>query len=399
MVEPVELRTVQIGDVTARAASVDPKKKFVNVFTYIDLSSVNQSQKEISDTKKLEPSEAPSRARQVVQTSDVLISTVRPNLNGVAVVPDVLDGAIASTGFTVLRPITSKILPAYLFQWVKSPLFVDDMISRATGASYPAVSDKIVRESFIPLPPLPEQRRISAILDKVDHLRTQRRESLAHLEALTQSIFDELTANANDWAMVPLESLVAPGKSMIRTGPFGSQLLTSEFVGDGIAVLGIDNAVSNTFEWKQRRFISEEKYEQLKRYTVHPGDLIITIMGTLGRSAVIPADIPIAINTKHLCCITLNRELVVPEYVHAYFLQHEEAARHLRQTTKGSIMGGLNMGIIKAMPVVVPPLELQQTFAKRVTGVERLKEQHRAQLTELDTLFASLQHRAFSGQL
>ena len=204
---------------------------------------------------------------------------------------------------------------------------------------------------------------------------------------------------ADSWSRATIEELAEKRKGSIRTGPFGSQLLTSEFTSEGIAVLGIDNAVQNEFAWRERRFISHEKYQSLSRYTVHPGDLLVTIMGTLGRCAVVPDDVPLAINTKHLCCISVDRKLVVPEWLHAYFLKSDSATQYLRQTTKGAIMGGLNMGTVKDMPVVVPPLELQQTFANRIAAVERLKDNHREHLAELDALFASLQHRAFKGEL
>jgi len=122
-------------------------------------------------------------------------------------------------------------------------------------------------------------------------------------------------------------------------------------------------------------------------------------MGTCGKCAIVPENIPLAVNTKHLCCITLNQKKCLPRFLQAYFLFHPISNRYLEQTKKGAIMSGLNMSIIQAMPIFCPPLPLQKEFAQRVEAVEKLKATHRASLNQLEALFASLQHRAFRGEL
>ncbi len=270
-----------------------------------------------------------------------------------------------------------------------------------SGAAQPHVYAKDIAKLELPVPSHTEQRRIAAILDQADVLRTKRRKALAQLDNLTQSIFMGMFGNVEGkgWSMSNVACISDTRKGAMRTGPFGSQLLHSEFVDEGVVVLGIDNAVANEFRWGDRRFIPQEKYRDLKRYTVFPGDVLITIMGTCGRCAVVPADIPVAINTKHLCCITLDHEKCLPSFLHAYFLMHPIARQYLGQTAKGAIMDGLNMGIIKEMPVPLVPIELQRDFEGRLNSLKKVKSANKQSAIELDKLFASLQHRAFQGEL
>lgn len=255
------------------------------------------------------------------------------------------------------------------------------------------LDSRVLENLRIPFPPVAEQRRIAAILDHADALRAKRRQVLAHLDTLTQSIFHEMFGEE------PASTTVEGIAVQIRTGPFGSQLLHSEFVDDGIAVLGLDNVVANKFRWAERRFITPAKYAQLKRYTVHTGDVLISIMGTTGRCVVVPDDIPTAINTKHICAITPDSARLHPVFLRAAFLWHPESRAHLLRQTKGSIMDGLNMGIIKAMPVPMPSLSSQREFAIRVSQVGVQSAITHRNRTAHDELFAALQSRAFRGEL
>ena len=264
-----------------------------------------------------------------------------------------------------------------------------------------AATEEFLQLEFGDAPSLTEQRRVATILDQADALLAKRREALVQLDSLAQSTFLEMFGGPvnSGWPTMSVEAVTDDSAGAIRTGPFGSQLLHSEFVDDGIAVLGIDNAVANEFRWGQRRFITEEKFRTLRRYTVKPGDVLITIMGTCGRCAVVPDDIPLAINTKHLCCITLDKTKCLPTFLHSYFLWHPIARQYLSQKSKGAIMNGLNMGIIKSMPIVVPSVSLQEEFADRLAAINQCKVAHVSAIALAEALITSVQHRAFRGEL
>ena len=195
---------VAIGELVEPVKTWNPSRApSDDIFNYIDLSAVDQDTKRIIGARQVSCCEAPSRTRQLVIYGDVLVSTVRPNLNSVARVPVELDGATVSTGFCVLRPRALKLDGSYLFHWTKTALFVTNMSNKATGANYPAVSERAVFDSQIPLPPLAEQRRIATILDAAEALREKRRQSLAKLEILTQAIFldkfGDPSSSTKDW--------------------------------------------------------------------------------------------------------------------------------------------------------------------------------------------------------
>lgn len=128
--------------ITIPVEKTNPQKNGEGFFQYIDIASVDNDKKEISMVKLISNRDAPSRARQLILCGDVLVSTVRPNLNAVALVPNDLDGSICSTGFCVLRANPQKIHAKYLYHWVKSAYFVDSISALARGAGYPAVSER-----------------------------------------------------------------------------------------------------------------------------------------------------------------------------------------------------------------------------------------------------------------
>ena len=364
-------------------------------FRYIDLSAVDQDTKSITEAREIACAEAPSRARQLVRTGDVLVSTVRPNLNGVALVPNDLNGATASTGFCVLRPDPEKLSGSYLFHWVKSAAFVGDMVSKATGASYPAVSDRIIFESLFPLPPLEEQRRIAAILDQAETLRTQRRTALALQGSLTQSLFLDMfgdpVANPKGW---PTESLT--DLCHCYSGGTPSKAKKEYWEGELPWFSAKDMKAEDLFDSEDH--ISEQVPETTTLKLLPKDTVAIVVRGM------------ILAHTFPVCVLripaTINQDLkaLLPKQpVNSQFLAaclRSQSGFVLEKVSEaGHGTKRLDAQGLQCIRIPRPGDELEQTFATRIAAIEALKTTHRHALAALDALFASLQQRAFAGQL
>ena len=390
------LRTVVQPVATWNPLRAEPDE----VFNYIDLSAVDQETKKIVSARELPCTEAPSRARQLVKAGDVIISTVRPNLNGVAQIAAEFDGATASTGFCVLRADSAKLNPSYLFQWVKSGSFVDDMVRKATGASYPAVSDRIIADSLIPLPPPPEQRRIAAILDQAETLRTQRRAALAQLDSLTQSVFLEMFGDGNTPEPTIGEMLKQKVLLLHKDGNHGSLYPKSEEFGEiGVPFLSA-RCITDGGEI-QAQFIDklqEVKANKLRIGWIEKYDVLLAHNASVGKVALYDGRYERALIGTSLTAFRVDPSVLSPHFLAAAFRStkfQSQLFKNMGQTTRNQVP----ITAQRELRVAFPPLPLQQTFATRIQAIEALKTTHRSALAALDALFASLQQRAFAGQL
>jgi type I restriction enzyme, S subunit len=340
----------------------------------------------------------------VIAANDVLVSTVRPNLNAVAVVPCELDGEIASTGFCVLRPNPTIVNARYLLYWTLTPDFVGYLTARMRGANYPAVTDAVVRKATIPLPPLSEQRRIVEILDQADALRKKRAEAYAKadriLPALFIKMFGDPSTNPRGWDRIPLSQLLRDNKDALQSGPFGSNLHNADFVNEGtVFVVGIDNVQDTSFQIGRNRRITWEKYQELKKYKLKPGDVLITIMGTVGRICVFPEWIGDAICTKHVYRIQTNQDLLDPEYLCASIRFSPAVRAQLGSSITGQIVDAITSRNLKELIVDVPPIDPQRHFAQYKQSLDDEALRRRDSRSKLDSLFDVLLHCAFSCNL
>lgn len=260
------------------------------------------------------------------------------------------------------------------------------------SAAVPGLNRDDVYRLRVNLPNKNEQRRIACILDKAETLRTKRRAAIAHLDTLSQAIFHEMFGDPLE---VNAEEAVPFSKMTTRiTYGFTSPM---KHLNEGIPILTGKNVQRGVLDVENVHYADPKEFEALTdKSKPKIGDVLITKDGTIGRSAVVEIE-PICIN-QSVALIQLEKSRVTPRYVQG-LISHSSVQRKFQGMKKGNSIPHLQITELAAMPVRMAPVQLQNEFTSRVSSVERLKVTHRAQLTELDNLFRSLQDSAFKGEL
>ena len=388
---------VAIKDCVVKAKTWNPVVEAKDeTITYIDIAAVDKDLKKIVEPTLCLGAEAPSRARQLVQTNDVLVSTVRPNLNSVAVVTEEFSGATASTGYTVLRPLPEVLDTQYLFHWVKTGHFINEMIKLATGQSYPAVSDKIILNSKIPLPPLAEQRRIASILDQADVLRQKRQQAIEKLDQLLQAtfidVFGDPVSNPKGWEAKPIDNICANIVDCVnKTAPIVEYETPYKMI-------RTTNVRNHKVDISSVRYVEKETFDKWnRRLTPKRGDVILTREAPVGEVGILESDDSVFLGQR-LMLYRVNLELTTPEYL-LYFLMSDNLKMQYEQMSSGSTVKHLSVPQCSKWSIYLPPLELQLKFSEFYKMIHANLELMRISYNKADTLFKSLQNQAFSGTL
>jgi type I restriction enzyme, S subunit len=269
-----------------------------------------------------------------------------------------------------------------------------------SGAAQPHVYAKDIAKLDFPHPPLPEQRRIAAILDQAETLRTQRRTVLALLDTLTQSIFLDMFGdpekNPKGWP----ESMTLGEVADIASGVTKGRKLGDK-VTRVVPYLAVANVQDKALNLSAVKSIDATE-DEIKRYKLQKNDLLLTEGGDpdkLGRGTLWHEELPECIHQNHIFRVRLTSKLLSPVFLNWIVGSQRGKKFFLRSAKQTTGIASINMTQLRSFPLLVPPLPLQQTFATRIAAIEALKSTHRTALAQLDALFASLQHRAFSGEL
>lgn len=385
-----------LGDLCAPTEQRDPRRDPGRTFRYVDIAGIDRKAKTIMPPQVLPGSEAPSRARKVIRRDDVLVSTVRPNLNAVAMVPKELDGEIASTGFCVLRANRRFVEPRYLFYRTLSPGFVAALAASARGASYPAVSDRDVKNVEIAVPPLPEQKRIVEILDRAARVRRQRAEADAQAERVLPALLGRTLGDPARWQTDPRCKPLGTLAALVSGATPSKQL--EDFWGGSIPWVSPKDMKVDLLSDSQDH-VTENAIRQTSLRLLNEGSVLIVVRGMI-----LARTVPVAVNlspvtfSQDLKALVSRVDTITGTYIWGAL---RLAQRQLQVLVRTAGHGTRKLNTSDLMKFQIPlcePREIEQV-ASAVEAHHHLVERRCQSRLSVNRLFEVVLHKAFDDPL
>ena len=283
-----------------------------------------------------------------------------------------------STDCCLLTAKQESVDIEYVYYYLCAFPTIMQRLYKGVGIKHISLAD--IKNIEIEYPPIEVQRTIVSVLSFLDAVIKKRQINVVkNIPELLKSYYSQLVDN-NVWDKVRISDIATE----IKSGPFGTQLHVSQFSDKGeIYVYGIDDLTKKV---PKTRYLSIAELDKYERYLVHGDDVLISIMGTVGRTKVVPKDIGLAINTKHLVDITLNQDLCKPYFL-AYTLENDRKVRRQIESSKhGAVMSAINMSDVKNLMITLPSIKVQMYFEEvyhQVKDIQKCMEEEIQLLKEL----------------
>ena len=386
--------TKRIEQVCLLTGRRDTKARLDEKFLYVDASSIDSSQKVVFSNTEIVGSEQQHRVLNEIREGDILISTVRPHLNIVAMVPPDLDGQLASKELCVLRPNVDVVEKKYLFYFVTSQQFVSLLASKVRGESIPNVSDKDIKEINLPLPDLSEQRRIVEILDEANELRINSAKAGNRyrriLLALFYDFFGDPTTNPKGWPTMCLEDVT------IESPEYGVRANATSWT-DGMPryVRYSDISVEGRLQNSEIVSLDMDNWDS---FQLNPGDILFATSGSVGKTYMYRTQDGLCVFARHLIRIKVNHERVLPWYLFA-LTKTDYFKRSIAMRTTPSNFPHINVRELSKVQLPIPPMSRQKDFVRMIEKLSEIYDKQSTTKQNIQRIYGIILQIAFSGRL
>lgn len=300
-------------------------------------------------------------------------------------------------GWLVLHPKSDNLYTDYFYYCLSSDAVYQKLSAKAAGAVVKNLNTAIVKELEVPLPPLPIQKQIAALLEKADTLRSQCKQMEQELNQLAQSVFLEMfgnpVTNPKNFEAKLLEEIIDPERpityGILKPGPD---------LDIGIPYVRVVDMQDGRVLTEQLRKTSEEIANSYKRSKLDKNDVLLSIRGHVGRIAITSAECVGANITQDTARLAPIPQLVDHRYLGMCLASHPMQA-YMQRYVKGAAVKGINLGDVKKIPIPLPKFSEQHAFGEIVSRYQMQKEGIKQKYEYSNQLFASLMQTAFNGKL
>ena len=286
-----------------------------------------------------------------------------------------------------------KDVDPFFLRYLLSSL-INELQNLSSGSAYKALPITKLKEYKIPLPPLEEQRRIAAILDKADGVRRKRKEAIRLTEELLKSTFLEMfgdpVTNPKGWEICELQNVCNRVTDGTHQPP--------NWADEGIPFLFVSNIVNGEIDFKVSKHITEESWFELtSRCPIEINDILYTTVGSYGNAALVRTKNRFCFQ-RHIAHIKPDSRSIEPEFLLG-MMQSDWIRQQADKQARGVAQKTLNLRELKKFTIFTPPIEEQKKYVKLRQGVEKQLSYYRSALEQSENLFNSLLQRAFRGEL
>ena len=314
-------------------------------------------------------------------------------------IQDIVDEGIVSPAYKVWDVESSVIYPKYLELIMRSPRSLAFYKSKLNGSvnRRGRMTDDDFLGMLIPFTEYSQQKRIVSIIDQITSVIALYQHQLRALDTLIKARFVEMFGDMADpdceWPDCKLIE-VCDENDDIKCGPFGTQLSKDEYQESGIPVWEIPQ-INSAFAIPPEHFVTAEKAEQLRAYSLSAGDIVMSRKGNVGKCAIFPADKPNGILHSDVLRIRVSNKKANPCFIMCQLHFSRDIIRQIEMVSSGAIMAGVNVTKLKEIIVKLPPLDIQCQFAFFVSQVDKSKVVVQAALDKAQMLFDSLMQECF----
>ena len=335
------------------------------------------------------------RSYKLVERNQLAYNPSRINVGSIAL-QDIDDEVVVSPLYVVFSVDANRIDPAYLLRYLKSIPGLNQVEFQSIGTVRNNLKYDGLCRIPIFLPPLEAQRsRVSSLIALETEIKDAE-ELLSKLDALVKSRFVEMFGDPVSNEMGWPASTIKETAIIYGDGPFGSNLKSSDYVDEGVRVIRLGNIQQGYFSEKDQSFVSYEKYEQLNHYKCSPGEIVIATLGSpILRACLVPDSCDPSIHKADCMYYEVDRDRLVPTFAMCV-INHPSMLRRAAADVHGQTRGRINSTQTGALPMILPPLSLQQEFASFVAEVDKSRFIVQKQIEKLQTLYDNLAQEYFS---